>query len=172
MFLFTIFYQFSPHNDVSSSLLECRYVMVGSYWNILRVKKTRNWMFIFASKVALGAFKWFVCQHFGYPAEIMNGSRVTDKTQTIPSCQWHTWSDSVSTLCIDGVELWFGFAHNIVCTWKKGELFNLIYFTSTFINFSFSFNFMNVKSYNKTFQNACATRLNKSLLVQSYILSL
>ena len=24
MFLFTIFYQFSPHNDVSSSLLECR----------------------------------------------------------------------------------------------------------------------------------------------------
>ena len=75
-------------------------------------------------------------------------------------------------LCIDGVELWFGFAHNIVCTWKKRELFNLIYFTSTFINFSFSFNFMNVKSYNKTFQNACATRLNKSLLVQSYILSL
>ena len=30
---------------------------------------------------------------------------------------------------------------------------------------------MHVKSSNETFQNACATRLNKSLLVQSYILS-
>ena len=60
LFLFTIFYQFSPHNDVSSSLLECRYVMVGSYWNILRVKKTRNLMFIFASKVALGAFNHLI----------------------------------------------------------------------------------------------------------------
>jgi len=27
---------------------------------------------------------------------------------------------------------------------------------------------IHVKSYNKTFQNACATPLNKSLLVQSY----
>jgi len=29
---------------------------------------------------------------------------------------------------------------------------------------------IHAKIYNKTFQNACATRLNKSLLVQSYIL--
>ena len=36
-----------------------------------------------------------------------------------------------------------------------------MYFTLVF-NFSFSFNLMHVKSYNKTFQNACATRLNKS----------
>ena len=69
-----------------------------------------------------------------------------------------------------GTLIWF-------CTYyclhlKKREIFNLIYLTLTFINFSFSFNFMHVKSYNKTFQNACATRLNKSLLVQSYILSL
>ena len=47
LLLSTIFYQFSPHSDVSSLLLECRYVMVWSYWNLLRVKKTRNWMFIF-----------------------------------------------------------------------------------------------------------------------------
>ena len=48
---------------------------------------------------APATLKSFVWQHFGYPAEIMNGSRVTDKTRTISSCQWHTWSDSVCTIC-------------------------------------------------------------------------
>ena len=47
---------------------------------------------------APATFKWFVWQHFGYPAEIMNGSRVTDKTRTIPSCRWHTWSDCLHYL--------------------------------------------------------------------------
>ena len=48
---------------------------------------------------APATFKSFVWQHFGYPAEMMNGIRVTDKTRTIPSFQWHTWSDSVCTIC-------------------------------------------------------------------------
>ena len=32
---------------------------------------------------APATFKSFVWQHFGYPAEMINGNRVTDKTRTI-----------------------------------------------------------------------------------------
>ena len=62
--------------------------------------------------------------------------------------------------------LWFGFAHNIVCTWKK--IFYLIYFNLTFINFSFSFNFMHVKSY-KTSQNTCACWSNHIICHCSFL---
>ncbi len=50
------------------------WVVMSAWWSV-RVK--------LVLKIPPATFKWFVWQHFGFPVEIRNGERVTDKTNTI-----------------------------------------------------------------------------------------